>query len=76
MKLRLLEFRKSKKLTQDEVAQYVKISRQAYVLYETNQRHMNCDSLYALAEFFSVSIAYMLGEDYKMRKTLPMKNCN
>ena len=70
MGLRLLELRKARKLTQDEVAQYMKISRQAYALYETNQRHMNYDSLHALAELFSVSIDYMLGGENKNSEKL------
>ena len=65
MELRLLELRKAKNLTQDEVAQHMKISRQAYALYETNQRHMNYDSLRALSELFAVSIDYMLGGEHK-----------
>jgi len=70
MKLRLLELRKAKKMTQDEVALRMKISRQAYALYESNQRHMNYDSLRALAELFSVSIDYMLGGDNKNTENL------
>jgi Predicted transcriptional regulators len=61
MDLRLLELRREKRLTQDDVAKHMKISRQAYALYETNQRHMNYDSLRILAELFSVSIDYLLG---------------
>ena len=70
MGLRLLELRKAKKLTQDEVAQYMKISRQAYALYETNQRHMNYDSLHAFAKLFAVSIDYILGGENKNTESL------
>jgi len=70
MELRLLELRKAKNLTQDEVAQHMKISRQAYALYETNQRHMNYDSLRALAELFAVSIDYLLGGAHKNAENL------
>ena len=40
MDLRLLELRREKQHTQEDVANYLKISRQAYALYETNQRHI------------------------------------
>jgi len=61
MELRLLELRREKRLTQEDIAKYLNISRQAYALYETNQRHMNYEALHMLAELFSVSIDYLLG---------------
>ncbi|MDR3208063.1 MAG: helix-turn-helix domain-containing protein [Oscillospiraceae bacterium] len=63
MELRLLALRREKQMTQDDVAKRLNISRQAYALYETNQRHMNYDSLRMLAELFAVSIDYLLGRD-------------
>ena len=65
MELRLLELRRKTQLTQEEVANHLQISRQAYALYESNQRHMSYDSLHMLAELFSVSIDYLLGRNKK-----------
>ncbi|MBQ4569903.1 MAG: helix-turn-helix transcriptional regulator [Ruminococcus sp.] len=59
--LRLLELRKSKGLTQVEMAKLLKITPQAYSLYETNKNNISNETLCILADFFEVSTDYLLG---------------
>lgn len=59
--LRLLELRKSKGLTQVDMAKLLKITPQAYSLYETNKNNINNETLCILADFFEVSTDYLLG---------------
>ena len=59
--LRLAELRNRKGISQAQLAQYLKITHQAYSLYETNKRQMNYESLCLIADFFEVSTDYLLG---------------
>ncbi len=58
-KLRLL--RKEEGLTQQEVAEYLECSRQAYTRYENDQREVDLETLCKLADFFDVSVDFILG---------------
>jgi transcriptional regulator with XRE-family HTH domain len=59
--LRLLELRKSKRLTQAKVADFLKITPQTYSLYETGKHNINNETLCLLADYFEVSTDYLLG---------------
>ena len=59
--LRLVELRNKKGLSQAELAADLKISRQAYSLYEINKRQMNYETLCLLADYHKVSTDYLLG---------------
>ncbi len=59
--LRLLELRKNKGLTQVDMAKLLKITPQAYSLYETNKNNISNETLCILADFFEVSTDYLLG---------------
>lgn len=59
--LRLYELRKSKGLTQADMARLLKITPQAYSLYETNKNNISNETLCILADFFEVSTDYLLG---------------
>lgn len=56
----LLQLRKSKGLTQKDVADALGISRQAYANYEAGNREPDLTTLKALSDFFGVSIDYLL----------------
>ncbi|MBO1910356.1 helix-turn-helix domain-containing protein [Sporosarcina sp. 6E9] len=60
---RLKKLRVSKKLTQEDMAKLLGITRQAYGYYEssTNQRETDHEATKKLANFFEVSIDYLLG---------------
>jgi len=59
--LRLRELRENKNVTQNEIAELLKITRSAYSQYETGRRQMNYETLCLLADYYSVSIDYLLG---------------
>ena len=58
---RLKELRAEKKLTQKEVAEYLRISSVTYLRYEKAQREPSLALLAELAVFFGVSTDYLLG---------------
>jgi transcriptional regulator with XRE-family HTH domain len=63
----LKNIRKSKKLTQKQVAQGVNVSERAYQSYELGESKPAFDVLLALADFFDVSIDYLVGRDRTAR---------
>jgi Predicted transcriptional regulators len=58
---RLRELRKSKNLTNEAAAEGIGISVRAYRHYETGDREPNVDTLIALADYFGVSVDYLIG---------------
>lgn len=58
---RLVELRKEKGLTQEELAKALNISRSALSLYEIGKRDPDTETLKKIAEYFNVSIDYLLG---------------
>lgn len=59
--LRLRELRDKRHLTQQEVADRLQLSSDAYSLYELGKRQMNYQTLSLLADTYDVSIDYLLG---------------
>jgi len=63
---RLKSLRLSKKLSQQDMADLLGITRQAYGRYESGQSEPDIENLRKLAKFFDVSIDYLLdGQEYK-----------
>lgn len=60
---RLKMLRKSRMLTQQELADALNISRAAYAYYETGANGPKLYLLLRLADFYEVSIDYLLGRD-------------
>lgn len=60
---RIKELRKKRGLTQKQLAQKFNVSEQAIAGYEQNARRPNPDMLKDLANFFEVSVDYLLGND-------------
>ena len=58
---RLIEQRKLNKMTQIEVANYLKISQPSYIRYENGSAEPSYDNLVKIADLFDVSIDYLLG---------------
>ncbi|RFB31383.1 XRE family transcriptional regulator [Brevibacillus sp. VP] len=67
---RLKAARKAKKLTQHELSQLVGINRSTYAKYETGGNEPDNDTLQKLADFFGVSIDYLLGRVNDPNRTL------
>lgn len=59
--IRLKELRDAHRLNQADVAAHLQIARTTYARYENGEREMPYASLILLAEYFSVSIDYLLG---------------
>lgn len=60
---RLKELRLQKGVPQQKVAKYLGVSRQAYSNYENGNRNPDNEVLLKLAEFFEVSVDYLLRGD-------------
>ena len=63
MKLRLKELRELHGKTQQEVADAVGCTKSAYHRYENSERQPPLETLVSLADYFEVSIDYLLGRD-------------
>ncbi len=57
--------RKNLKKTQAEVAQDLKLQKQTYQNYELGKRQPDSNTLILLADYFGVSIDYLLGHETK-----------
>ena len=60
---KLLELRKQKGLTQEELAEVLFVSRTAISKWESGRGYPNIDSLKAIAKFFGVTIDQLLSGD-------------
>lgn len=58
---RLRQLRKATGANQAEIAKLLKISREAYSMYETSRRQPGNEMLRILADHYNVSVDYMLG---------------
>lgn len=58
---RLKSLRVSKKLTQADMAHRIAVARTTYAMYEQNKREPDNEILERIADFFDVTIDYLLG---------------
>ena len=58
---KLYELRKEKGVRQADVAEYIGCSYQAYQKYEKSQREPDFATLFKLADFYGVTVDYLLG---------------
>lgn len=58
---RLYDLRVDNDLKQEDVANVLKISKQAYGMYENKKRGLPIESLITLCKFYNVSSDYILG---------------
>lgn len=61
MRLRIRELREEKKLSQTEMSKKMGVSQQTYSRYETHSSEIPLEKVVWLADFFEVSIDYLLG---------------
>ena len=66
--IRLKELRKAKKLTQEELAKEIGVSKITILRWENGERQIKPDKVQLLADYFGVSVGYLLG--YEEAKTL------
>ena len=57
----LMYYRKKKGLSQEKIAEYLEVSRQAVTKWETNTSKPNSDNLIKLAQLFEVDVDTLLG---------------
>ena len=56
MKLKLVEWRRARNITQDDMAKCLEISKPTYVRWERNPSLIRIDSAYKIASIFGVDI--------------------
>ena len=56
MKLKLVEWRRARNITQDEMAKQLDISKPTYVRWERNPKLIRIDCAYRIASIFGVEI--------------------
>ncbi len=59
--LKLKEIRKTAKLTQNDIANVLGTTREAYGMYESGKRQISLKVLDDLAQYYNVSIDYLVG---------------
>ena len=62
--IKIKELRNEKKLTQQEVADYLGITRPAYTAYESGKRQPDFETLQKLATLFNVTTDFLLGRNH------------
>lgn len=55
--------RKKKGLTQEEIAKFLNLSTTGYSYYEQGKREPNIDILCKLADYYNVSLDYLVGRE-------------
>ncbi|MBE6942318.1 MAG: helix-turn-helix transcriptional regulator [Ruminococcaceae bacterium] len=63
--LRLKELRKERKVSQLKLAMDLNISQNSVSRYENGEREADYDTLVAIADYFNVSVDYLLGRTDK-----------
>lgn len=58
---KMKELRMEQKLTQYQLAFILKISREAYSMYENDKRQPNYETLCMIADYYHVSLDYLFG---------------
>lgn len=68
----LKNLRELNNITQEQLAEYLKVSRPTIAGYETKSRQPDFERLEKIAEFFNVSIDYLI-TGYEIEKNSPVK---
>lgn len=67
---RIKQLRQNKKLSQQKLSDHLNMNRATYARYETDDNQADYDTLLKLADFFEVSLDYLLG---RTDKTTPIE---
>lgn len=65
---RLKDLRKEKGITQKQLADMLKVGRPTIAGYETKGKEPDFDTVVLLADYFGVTVDYMLGRDETRKK--------
>lgn len=63
--MKLLELRKNNNLTQQELANILKVTQTTYQYYEKEKSEPNIETLCKLADFYNVTLDYLVGRQIK-----------
>lgn len=66
--IRLKDLREDNDLTQEELSKKLNITRSALSNYEVGSREPSYDLLIKIADYFNVSLDYLLGRTNKYKK--------
>ncbi|MDN5302396.1 MAG: hypothetical protein PWQ60_1910 [Thermoanaerobacteraceae bacterium] len=66
---KIARLRKEKGITQDEMAKHLDISRGALSMYEINKREPDTVTLKKIADYFDVTVDYLLGRSNHRKLT-------
>lgn len=69
--MRIRELRKAKKVTMKELGNMIGVAESTMSLYETGKRKPDPETLSRLADYFNVSVDYLLGRDEGQPQTSP-----
>lgn len=72
--IRLKELRIANNVSQNEIANLLDVTRQAYSRYELGQRELGYDMLCKLADYYNVSVDYLIGHDSSLLAERPMSD--
>lgn len=61
--MELRNLRKQKKITQAQIAEYLNLSPVGYGNYETGKTEPNIETLIKIADFYGVSVDYVVGHN-------------
>ncbi len=67
---RLTSLRKERNMTQNDLANLLGISRGTVGMYEIGKNDPDTSTLFKLADFFSVTVDYLLGRDERRKNTI------
>lgn len=62
--MKLKELRKNDKKSQEDVSKFLNVARTTYIGYEQETSEPTIDTLCKLADYYGVSLDYLVGRDY------------
>lgn len=63
--MRLKDLREDNELTQNKLAEYLHVRQNTYSQYENGQRQVPLDILIKLADYYNVTLDYLVGRTKK-----------
>lgn len=69
---RIAQLRKNRSMSQFQLAKTLNIATSTLGMYETNKRKPNMEMLEKLADFFGVSIDYLLGRETSYKSDIDL----
>lgn len=69
--MRIRELRKAKKVTMKDLGNIIGVAESTMSLYETGKRKPDPETLSRLADYFNVSVDYLLGRDEEQPQAAP-----